>query len=76
MTDQRKDNPKARDPLDEGKDKAKKKSSTSGNREESITESGKHGFESPRSSGTTGLGGETSGGGSVQEPGGVEGAGE
>ena len=32
-------------------------------------------FQNPRSSGTTGLGGESKTGGSVREPGGIEGAG-
>jgi len=51
------------------------KPSTSRSREESMTESGNDEFQNPRSSGTTGLGGE-SGSGPVREPGGGEGAGE
>ena len=47
--------------------------STSRNREESMNESGQDDFQNPHSSGTTGLGGESSDS-STGEPGGVEGA--
>ncbi len=47
--------------------------SASRSREESMTKSGQDDFQNPRSSGTTGLGGE-SGNNPVREPGGVEGA--
>ena len=84
-----------RDPLEEGEDKSNI-TRTSGNREESMKESGKDAFgqggavrnpdtteqgdgssetgqQSPRTSGTTPLGGEPSDAGDRTEPGGVEG---
>jgi len=83
-----------RDPLEEGEDKANRLT-TSGNREESMTESGKDAFgkgsavrnpdsteadetnspggQSPKSSGTESLGGETKSTNDRRGPGGVEG---
>lgn len=54
-----------------------KRAKTSGNREESMTESDDDAFgeQSPSSSGTTSLGGESSGGSTRPGPGGVEGEG-
>ncbi|MGK2961801.1 MAG: hypothetical protein ACSLFK_06580 [Gemmatimonadaceae bacterium] len=65
-----------RDPLKEGEDKAGRP--TSGNREESMTESGDDAFgrdgeQRPRESGTTPLGGESKDAGDRTGPGGVEG---
>ena len=53
--------------------KSKKTSGTSGNREESMTESDNDAFGSATSSGTESLGGEGSGSGERRGPGGVEG---
>ena len=69
-----------RDPLEENEDKASSLR-TSGNREESMRESGKDAFgdksaarnPNTASSGTTGLGGESSNGDRIEGPGGVEG---
>lgn len=62
-----------RDPQDQREDRAKSgRPSTSRSREESMKESGQDDFQNPRSSGTSGLGGE-SGNNSVRGPGGVEG---
>jgi len=69
-----------RDPLDEGEDRSEK-GVTSGNREESMRESGKDAFgdksaarnPNTASSGTTGLGGESSSSDRIESPGGVEG---
>ena len=69
-----------RDPLEEGEDKSTK-TRTSGNREESMRESGKDAFgdksaarnPSSASSGTTSLSGESSDADSLTGPGGVEG---
>jgi hypothetical protein len=66
---------KRRDKRDSGAKGKSGKPSTSRNRDESIAESGEDNFQNPRSSGTTGLGGESKSGSSVREPGGVEGAG-
>jgi hypothetical protein len=63
-----------RDPLTEGKDKSRKgRAPTSRNREESMSESGDDEFQNPRTSGTTGLGGESQGTDPNRGPGGVEG---
>ena len=62
-----------RDPQEPREDRAKStRPSTSRSREESMSESGSDDFQNPRSSGTTGLGGESRNS-SVREPGGVEG---
>lgn len=50
-----------------------KQAGTSGNREESMTESDKDQFGRSRSSGTESLGGESTGAAEKQGPGGVEG---
>ena len=70
----------SRDPLEENEDKASSMR-TSGNREESMRESGKDAFgdksavrnPNTASSGTTGLGGESSDADRIEGPGGVEG---
>ncbi len=65
-----------RSPPDPREGRAKSgRPSSSRSREESMEQSGKDDFPNPRSSGSTGLGGESGSGGSVREPGGVEGAG-
>lgn len=70
----RKDKGAKRDPREPREDRAKSgRPSTSRSREESMRESGQDDFQNPRSSGTTGLGGE-SGNNPMREPGGVEGA--
>lgn len=74
MGNTRKDKGAKRDSQNPREDRAKGgRPSTSRNREERMTESGQDDFQNPRSSGTTGLGGE-SGSSPVREPGGVEGA--
>ncbi|HEY3257525.1 MAG TPA: hypothetical protein VGJ64_01605 [Gemmatimonadaceae bacterium] len=74
MAKHRKDKGAKRDPRDLREGQAKSgKPSTPRSRDESMNESGKDDFQNPRSSGTTSLGGESSGG-STREPGGVEGA--
>lgn len=73
MGNKKKDKGAKRDPRESREDRAKSgRPSTSRSREESMRESGQDDFQNPRSSGTTGLGGE-SGNESVREPGGVEG---
>jgi len=65
----------ARTPQDPREGRAKTgKPSTSRSRRESMDEPRRKDLQDPRSSGTTGLGGESSSGGSLREPGGVEGA--
>jgi hypothetical protein len=74
MGNTRKDKGAKRDPRESREDRAKSgRPSTSRSREESMKESGQDDFQNPRSSGTTGLGGE-SGNSPAREPGGVEGA--
>jgi hypothetical protein len=74
MAKNRNDKDAKRDPRDLREGQAKSgRPSTSRNREESRKESGRDNFQNPSSSGTTGLGGESSDG-STPEPGGVEGA--
>lgn len=76
MAKNRKDRGAKRDPRDLREGQAKSgRPSTSRSREESMKESGQDDFQDPGSSGTTGLGGESSSGNSTREPGGVEGAG-
>jgi hypothetical protein len=75
MARNRKDRGEKRDPRDLREGQAKSgRPSTSRNREESMKESGQDNFQNPRSSGTTGLGGESSSDSSTAEPGGMEGA--
>ena len=63
--------------LDEGERKSRSsRAPTSRNREESMTESGNDEFQNPRTSGTTGLGGESRATDPNRGPGGVEGIGE
>lgn len=73
MGNRKKDKGAKRDPQETREDRAKStRPSTSRSREESMRESGGDDFQNPRSSGTTGLGGE-SGNNPVRGPGGVEG---
>jgi len=63
-----------RGPLDEGERKPRRsRAPTSRNREESMAESGDDEFQNPRTSGTTGLGGESQATDPNRGPGGVEG---
>ena len=63
-----------RNPLEEGESKSPKAGPpTSRNREESMTDSGDEGFQNPRTSGTTPLGGESRSVDPNSGPGGVEG---
>jgi hypothetical protein len=74
MAQNRNDKDAKRDPRELREGQAKSgRPSTSRNGEESMTESGRDDFQNPRSSGTTGLGGESSDS-STGDPGEVEGA--
>ncbi len=78
MADIRKNDKGVNDPSRKDEDESKASGTlNSRHREESMTEPEKDELDSqnPRSSGTTGLTGESSEGSSVREPGGVEGAG-
>ena len=58
----------------QGDDKSRAgRPATSGNREESMAEAGEDGFQNPRTSGTTSLGGESQSTDPNRGPGGVEG---
>ena len=74
MAKNRNDKGAKRDPQELREGQAKSgRPSTSRSREESMSESGQDTFQHPRSSGTTGLAGESNDS-STPEPGGVEGA--
>ena len=73
MGNTRKDKDAKRGPQEPREDRAKSsRPSTSRSREESMSESESDDYQNPRSSGTTGLGGESRN--NSVEPGGVEGA--